>query len=49
MRGFEGSSSVAAKGPSAAGTGLRRDDPPPEDTVDSTLNKSNEAKYMKGH
>lgn len=24
---------MAAKGPSAVGTGLRRDDPPPDDTV----------------
>ena len=34
VRVFEGSSSVAAKGPSAVGTGLRRDDPPPDDTAD---------------
>lgn len=32
VSGLAGSSSVAVKCPSATGTGLRRDDPPPDDT-----------------
>lgn len=28
---------MAAKGPSAGGTGLRREDPPPDDTVDGVF------------